>query len=92
MQDNSVNEKLLAELDQKIQAVKKQEKFQREEVVRCRNCFSNHLAYMPLDHIERQEYKGYEADMIRHYWVWQNVRTELDTLESLRERIAREGN
>ena len=87
-----MNEKLLAELDQKIQAVKKQEKFQREEAEKNRNIFAKHIANMPLDHIERQEYKGYEADMIRHYWVWQNVRTELDTLESLRERIAREGN
>lgn len=81
---NALEKECLAELDQRIQAVEKQEKFQREEAEKNRNIFAKHIANMPLDHIERQEYKGYEADMIRHYWVWQTVRAELAALKAAR--------
>lgn len=89
MEDNHVvmSKRLIEELEGQIQETRKQEDFQRKEVERCRSVFAKHIANMPIDHIERQEYKGYEADMIRHYWVWRNVRTELDTLESLRASV-----
>lgn len=87
--DSSTNENqaFLRKLNERIAELEKHEAFQKKEAERNREIYSKHIANMPLDHIECQEYKGYEADMIRHYWVWRNVRTELDALKSLRASL-----
>ena len=74
----------LAELDNQIAEVEKSAAFQKHEAEHSLHIFQQHIAHMKLDALERQEYNRYEADMIRHYWVWRAQETRLAELKSLR--------